>query len=228
MFRPTAAIAAAILFSACADVGDAPTADITPGDAVADVTEEVVLPTGEAVAIDTAASTIEWTAAKVTRTHQGGFSAFSGVIYLDGGAVTGADVTADAASIYSDEDRLTGHLKSDDFFDVTVHPQVRFLVSSLTPTRDSAATRGATHIAEGEITMHGRSNRLSFPIAISMDAGSIVADADFIIDRQLWGLSYPGQPDDLISDEVRVRLHIVAPAPAGSRAPSGPAPAASP
>ena len=126
--------------------------------------------------------------------------------------------------------KLSYAISKDDYaaVDVSVHPQVRFLVSSLTPIADTAATPGATHLAEGEITMHGRSNRVSFPIFVAMDAGSIVADADFIIDRQLWGLSYPGQPDDLISDEVRVRLHIVAPSPDASRTPAAPEAAASP
>jgi polyisoprenoid-binding protein YceI len=76
---------------------------------------------------------------------------------------------------------------------------------------DTAAAAGATHRAAGTLTMAGRSNRVSFPLTVTVDAGRVTADADFIIDRQEWGLTWRGAPDDLVSDEVRVRLHVVAP-----------------
>ena len=200
--------------AACADVGDAPLAETTAPDSIA-VDSVVAVPPGTPVPIDTSLSRLEFTAAKVTRTHQGGFERFAGVVYLDGDQVNGADVTAETASIFTDVDRLTAHLRTDDFFNATVNPEVRFLVDSVTPIApaDTAAAAGATHRAEGTLTMAGRSNRVSFPLTVTAEAGTVTADADFIIDRQDWGLTYPGSPDDLISDEVRVRLHVVAPAP---------------
>jgi polyisoprenoid-binding protein YceI len=202
-----------VLLAACADVGDAPIAETTTSPAAGAADSATAQPRGVAVPIDTSASRIEWTAAKVTRTHQGGFRRFAGALYMDGERITGADITADAASIFSDTPRLTEHLKSDDFFDVAVNPDVRFLVNEVTEIApsDSAGTAGATHMAAGTLAMHGRTNRVSFPLTLARDAGRVTADADFIIDRQDWGLSYPGQPDDLIDDEIRVRLRIVAP-----------------
>ena len=32
--------------------------------------------------------------------------------------------------------------------------------------------------------------------------------AEFTIDRQLWGLAYPGKPDDLIKDQVLIKLDV--------------------
>jgi polyisoprenoid-binding protein YceI len=199
--------ALAFFLFACADVGEAPVAETsadTPAVPVA------ATPAGVAVPIDTSASTIEWTAAKVTRTHQGGFRDFTGVVYVDGEVVTGADVTAQTASIYADEQRLADHLKSDDFFDAAVHPEVHFLINEVTPiaTTDSAQG-GATHTASGSLTMHGQTNQVSFPITLSVQDGVVTADADFIINRQDWGISYTGAPDDLVRDDVRLRLHIV-------------------
>jgi polyisoprenoid-binding protein YceI len=207
-------LVAFVLVAACADVGDAPVAETTNAPTAGAADSATVQPTGIAVPIDTSASRIEWTAAKVTRTHEGGFRRFAGSLYMDGERVTGADITAEAASIFSDTPRLTEHLKSDDFFDVAVNPDVRFLVDEVTQISagDSAGTAGATHMAAGTLMMHGRTNRVSFPLTLTRNAGRVTADADFIIDRQDWGLSYPGQPDDLIDDEIRVRLHIVAPA----------------
>jgi hypothetical protein len=59
--------------------------------------------------------------------------------------------------------------------------------------------------------MRGHTNRVAFPATVRLDAEAVTAEADFTIDRQEWGLTYPGQPDDLIQDEVRLRLHVVAP-----------------
>ncbi len=207
-------LGAALALAACADVGDAPVAETSASGSVA-ADSVAVVPEGIAVPVDTAASTLEFTAAKVTRTHQGGFERFAGVVYVDGEQVTGADVTAETASIFTDEARLTEHLKSDDFFNAAINPTVRFLVDSVEPMApaDTATAGGATHRASGTLTMAGRSNRVSFPMTIASSAGTLTADADFIIDRQDWGITYPGQPDDLISDEVRVRLHVVAPTP---------------
>jgi polyisoprenoid-binding protein YceI len=208
-----AVTALALLVAACADVGDAPVAETSADSPLQPV---AAVPRGVAVPIDTAASRIEWTAAKVTRTHQGGFREFEGVVYVDGDVVTGADVTAQTASIFADVARLTEHLKTDDFFDATVNPEVRFLVTELEPLapEDSSAPAGATHRASGSLTMRGQTNQLTFPMTLDHSDGVVTAQADFIIDRQNWGIAYAGAPDDLVRDDVRVRLHIVAAQPA--------------
>ena len=218
-----AAAVAALSLSACADVGDAPAA--TTGAAVDSAAAAAPTFTGTAVPIDTAQSRITWTAAKPTRTHEGGFGQFAGSLYVDGGQVTGAEVTAQTATIFSDVERLTEHLKSADFFDAAQYPEVQFVVTSLTPlatgtTADSTAddAEGAvapTHTATGTISMHGQTHNVEFPVSVVMQNGVATADADFTIDRQDWGLVYPGQPDDLIQDEVRINLHIVGGAAAG-------------
>ncbi len=223
-FLLAAAACAALSLSACADGADAPAA--TTGAAVDSSAAAAPTFTGTAVPIDTAQSRITWTAAKPTRTHEGGFHQFAGSLYVDGGQVTGAEVTAQAASIFSDAERLTGHLQSPDFFDVAQYPEVRFVVTALTPlaAADSAGAEGGaaegevapTHTATGTLTMHGQTHNVEFPVAVEVQNGVATADADFTINRQDWGLTYPGQPDDLIQDEVRINLHIVGRTAAGA------------
>lgn len=198
----------ALGLSACADVGDGPRA--TSEAAEADTSTAAFA--GTALPIDTTESRIEWLAAKVTRTHDGGFEDFHGTVYLDGETLTGVDLTIDAASIWSDTDRLTGHLKSDDFFEVEVYPEATFRADSFEPlaAADSVEWAEATHRVGGVLTMRDRSNRVTFPARIEIADGAVTAEADFIIDRQEWGLTYPGQPDDLIRDEVRIKLFVVA------------------
>lgn len=192
----------ALLLTACADVGDAPVADTTEvhSDSIANT-----LFTGQPLAVDTVTSSIDWWAAKVTRSHDGGFSNFTGNVYVDNDAVAGVEITIDAASIFSDTDRLTGHLKSEDFFEVDVYPEASFAASSFEAIANDST---ATHSVTGELTIRDHTNRISFPANISVTSDSVNADADFIIDRQQWGLTYPGAPDDLIQDEVRIFLNV--------------------
>lgn len=206
---PALAIVLMLGLAACADVGEGPRATVEATDAN-DAAPEAF--TGTALAIDTSQSRIEWLGAKVTRTHDGGFNDFAGTVYVDGDALTGVEVTIDATSIWSDNERLTGHLKSPDFFEVETYPEATFRADSFEPIAetDTTAWAEATHRVSGVLTMRGASNRITFPAEITIADGTVTADAGFIIDRQLWGLTYPGKPDDLIQDEVRLTLYVVA------------------
>lgn len=190
---------AVLVMAACGDVGDAPQAET--GDAV-----DVAAAEGQTLAIDTARSEIKWRAAKVTRAHDGGFKDFSGTVFVKGDELAGVNITIDTRSIWSDAERLTGHLKSEDFFAVETYPTATFEASEFAPT-DSA---GATHLVTGNLTMHGQTNSVTFPATISVEEGTVRAQADFIIDRTRWGITYTGAADDLIENNVRLILDITA------------------
>lgn len=212
MSRLVLLLTLALGLSACADVGDGPRAAVE----AADADTSAAAFAGTALPIDTTRSRIEWLGAKVTRTHDGGFEDFHGTVHLDGETLTGVDLTIDAASIWSDAERLTGHLRSDDFFEVEAYPEARFRADTFEPiaVADSVEWADATHRVSGILTIRDRSNRVTFPARVDIADGGVTAEADFIIDRQQWGLTYPGQPDDLIRDEVRVKLFVVAEGPA--------------
>src|SRR5205823_6489621 len=69
-------------------------------------------------------SSIDFVGSKVTRSHNGGFKKFSGQLKVAGSklANAGNKVEIDTSSIWTDTDRLTGHLKTPDFFDVGQFP----------------------------------------------------------------------------------------------------------
>lgn len=198
----------ALGLAACADVGDGPRADIE----AADADTSAATFTGTPLPVDTSASRIEWVGAKVTGTHDGGFEDFRGTVYLDGETLTGVDLTIETASIWSDTDRLTGHLKNEDFFEVEAYPEAHFRADSFEPlaAADTVEWAEATHRVGGVLTIRDRTNRVTFPARLEIADDAVTAEADFLIDRQRWGLTYPGQPDDLIRDEVRIRLYVVA------------------
>ena len=83
---------------------------------------------GEALAINGDNSKVEFIGSKVTGKHDGGFNTFTGTIDLVNSkpAESGVTVDIDTASVYSDDEKLTGHLKSADFFDVEKFPKATF------------------------------------------------------------------------------------------------------
>ncbi len=191
-----------LLLTACGNVGDAPEAQT--GEAVTVAESE-----GEALPIDTTQSAINWRAAKVTRAHDGGFNMFTGTVSVADNNVTGIDVAIDTRSIWSDTERLTGHLMSADFFDVETYPEAQFQADQITPV-DSA---GATHLVTGNLTMHGQTHAVTFPASITVADNTVQATADFIINRTNWGINYTGAADDLIENDVRLILNVSAAAP---------------
>jgi polyisoprenoid-binding protein YceI len=98
---------------------------------------------------------------------------------------------------------------SPDFFDVETYPTTTFNSTSI-----ESATEGFT--ITGNLELHGVTKSISFPASIGVGEGQVTAEAEFFIKRNDFGIVYPGKPDDLIRDEVVIKLSLVAvPAPAG-------------
>ena len=56
--------------------------------------------------------------------------------------------------------------------------------------------------------LHGITRSISFPAAITVSDDAVKVAAEFAIDRQDFNISYPGKPDDLIRDDVVIKLDI--------------------
>jgi polyisoprenoid-binding protein YceI len=58
------------------------------------------------------------------------------------------------------------------------------------------------------MTLHGVTKRIGFPADITLtDAGADVT-AEFALNRKDFGIVYPGKPDDLIADNVLLKLSV--------------------
>ena len=151
-------------------------------------------------------SKIGFVGAKVTGKHEGTLGRFRGTIRLvDGDATKSAvGVEIEMDSLQADVDKLTAHLKSADFFDVARFPTARFDSTAV----EAGGEGGATHTVTGNLELHGVTKSIRFPATIQVQGDAIHVDAEFAIDRQDFGVAYPGMPDDLIKDEILVRLEI--------------------
>lgn len=153
-------------------------------------------------------SKLEWTAAKVSLTHQGGFKKFTGVVALspEGKDLTNIEVDIETASVFSDNDTLTGHLKTKDFLNVEKYPKANFVSTEI----KAGGKDGNTHTITGNLTLLEVKKSVTFGAVVKIADGKLSATAKFQINRQDWGIKYPGKADDLINDLVELRLNIEA------------------
>ncbi len=195
-----------VLAVACAD----PTAD-KPKAATGTASEpSASKPAGsETLTISPDTSKVEFVGAKVTRSHNGSFSKFSGTIDLVSDKLENSRVTVeiDTASISADDDKLTAHLKSPDFFDVAKFPRATFVSTEIKPGGEG----GATHTITGNLEMHGVKKAITFPATIEVTSDAVTVKSEFAINRKDFGILYPGMQDDLIRDDVLMKLSINAP-----------------
>ena len=164
--------------------------------------------TGQKYLITPQNSKIEFVGSKVTGSHNGSFQKFSGEIHFDGTPEKShVTITIDTSSINADDPKLTEHLKTPDFFDVAKFPEAKFESTEI----KAGGERGATHTITGNLTMHGITKSVSFPATIAVNADVANVDSNFSINRKDFGINYAGAADNLIRDEVVLKLTIRAP-----------------
>ena len=200
------AIGAALVLASCAGNPEGKKAETK------DSVETTVATEGTAFTVDATASQVKWTGTKVTGSHEGLINISSGSFTVDQGKVVGGSFVLDMNSINSTDlegewkEKLDGHLKNEDFFDVAKFPEAKFDITSVTP----GAAEGDIKVA-GNLTIKGVSKNISFDAKVteSSDA-SVKVTADFNIAREDWGVTYAGKTDDLISKEINFKVTVVA------------------
>ncbi len=155
--------------------------------------------------LDPSASKFDFVAAKITKSHNGQFKNFTGMATLVGEELQSVAVEVDTASIEADDPQLTAHLKSPDFLDVAKFPKATFKSSHIA----KKAAGGATHEVVGALTLHGVTGEVTFPATVSVTPSTVTGSGELRIDRQKFGVKYPGMPDDLIKDEVVLKPTFV-------------------
>ena len=153
-------------------------------------------------------SKTEFVGAKVSMKHDGSFEKFKGTIELVDADPTKSSVQVeiDMASIKTDSEKLTGHLKGADFFDVEKYPTAQFTSTGI----KAGGEKGATHTVTGNLQMHGVTKSITFPATINVTGDSVTVRAEFAINRKDFNIVYPGMPDDLIKDDVLIKLNVAA------------------
>ncbi|WP_197167740.1 YceI family protein [Neorhodopirellula pilleata] len=155
------------------------------------------VPTLSAAELDAKASKINFVGRKPDGSHEGGFKEFSAEAKLspnnlaDGSLV----IEIDATSLWSDNPKLTNHLKNPDFFDVRKYPKIKFESTSM--TAGDAPNAG---FVTGKLTMLGKTNEVKVPIVCNVEKGVCNLKAEFKIDRTKWGMTYGEGKVDAVVD----------------------------
>jgi polyisoprenoid-binding protein YceI len=209
-------IALLALLPACqkSEISDKPAAEVSETSATTVDTAATTQPAGPVTRANVIKekSKIDWVAGKVTRDHKGSFKSSDGWIEYAGATPQQVSFDIDLNSIESDEEKLTAHLKSPDFFDVARFPKATFTSTSLTPA-DAGAPAGTTHMLRGTLDLHGVQKEVVIPVKAAQSADGVRTTSEFTINRHDWGISYRGAADDLIKDNVLIKLDLMFPPP---------------
>lgn len=178
-------------------------ADETPDAKVGEV-EEALEGSGTKFVFEKS-STIGFTGSKVTGSHDGGFKDFEGHFFLgEDGIPTAGEFVIQTESLWSDDEMLTGHLKNKDFFEVGKYPTSTFTLTKATKTG------GDAYEISGNLELHGVTKNITFPVTASDEGNTASFKAAFDINRKDFEINYAGMADNLIKDEVVIRLDFTA------------------
>lgn len=170
-------------------------------------------------AIDATQSSVRWTGKKVIGDkHVGTVAVKSGQVEFDGNNLKGGEVVIDMTSIKNEDvkdagynAKLTGHLKSDDFFGVDKNPTANFKITSVKALKGG---KDATHEIKGDLTIKGTTLPVTFPAKVEVKDGTASAKGKLSVDRTKYGIRYGSGKffenlgDKMISDEFDLEIEL--------------------
>lgn len=209
----------ALLFTACAEAPEGQ--KVEANEAITETTENAEASADAVVyAIDTENSRINWTGSKPGGQHTGYVVLQDGNLEVAGDDIVGGMFVMDMTTITNEDmapgegkEKLEGHLKTGDFFEVEKFPTATFEVVSIEPATEDA---DATHHVTGNLTMKDITKSVVVPVKVEMtEAGLMASTPKFTINRTEWGVNFKsgvlGTPKDkAIHDEIGLQIDLKA------------------
>ncbi len=140
----------------------------------------------------------------------------SGNAAVEKGMVTDGDLVIDMTSIKamktganSGEDKLSGHLKSADFFDVEKYPTSEFKITSVLLDENN------NYKVAGDLTIKETTKNIEFPVIISMDSDKLVIEGEINVNRADYNVRYGSQSffndlgNNVIDDNFTLKVKLV-------------------
>jgi polyisoprenoid-binding protein YceI len=168
-------------------------------------------------AVDTKKTKAVWLGKKVTGQHTGNINFANGAVQFDGKHVTGGTFEFDMNSITNTDltdkgynDKLIGHLKSEDFFSVAKFPTAKFEITKVIPKS------GDNYDVTGNLTIKGITNEVTFPAVIKATPATIITVAKITVNRTKFDIKYgsasfiEGIGDKAINDDFTLDIEVVA------------------
>lgn len=169
-------------------------------------TKDHLDPTQDTYQLDDTKSVAVWKGSQRTGYfNEGAITVKSDQLMVQDGKVTGGSFTIPVSSIvnYNLPDAqkpiLVGHLQSADFFNMVLHPNITYTITSITPYTGNEGITGANYQVMGNLTILGKTNPVHFPAKIQVTNGQLAVEAILSVDRTKWGVNYAS--DHALSDE---------------------------
>lgn len=137
--------------------------------------------------------------------HDGGFKELKGTITIKDNDIATAQfkVDIDVRTIFTDDEKLTGHLKSADFFNVQKYPVAKFFS---TKVEKKGGNKFDIH---GKLQLNGVTKELVIPATIEISDPGLSLESDkWEINRHDWKISYGAK---MIDEKVKLTLKVTAP-----------------
>lgn len=162
-------------------------------------------------------SKLNWKGYKVTGSHEGFIQIKDGSLQFDNGVLKGGSFTIDMTTITNTDmegewnQKLVGHLKSDDFFGVATYPTAKFVITKAIPYGVTGNYR-----LIGDLTVKGKTNPIKFNATVTEKGNQIAASARITLDRTDYDVRYGSGSffdslgDKAISDEFELNVNLVA------------------
>jgi len=162
-------------------------------------------------------SLLKWKGSKVASFHEGTLLLKSGSLNVENDKIASGSFEIDMASIVNLDlteaewnQKLVGHLKSEDFFNVANFPTAKFEITSIEQI-------DGKQMAYGNLTIKGITKNVGFEIKTTLNADNLIVKAEkFTIDRTEWEIKYNSGKffedlkDNLILDEIEISFEIYA------------------
>lgn len=166
-------------------------------------------------------STIKWTGRKILGSHYGYVEFKTGYVKAEGNKIIEGSFEVDMLTIKVQDiddkemnQKLTKHLKSEDFFSVKKFPTAKFSITHVTQIKNAKSNEPNFAIT-GKMTIKGITHTVVFPAFIKVDGNTIRAKAQFEIDRTKFDIRYKSGSffenlgDNLIYDNFTLELNLV-------------------
>lgn len=166
-------------------------------------------------------SKIKWIGRRFLGSHYGWINFKNGSIIFDGERIISGNFEVDMNTIVNEDltdeslnQKLVGHLKSDDFFGVEKFSTSSFSITHSTLLKN--AKPGEPNIAiTGQLTIKGIAHTISFPAFVKPEGNTLRAKATIEIDRTKFNVRYGSGSffdnlgDNVIYDNFTLELNLV-------------------
>lgn len=166
-------------------------------------------------------STVQWKGSKTLIANYedtGTLAIKEGEFNVSNGVVSSGKVVFDMSSIKalttgggSGQDRLSGHLKSADFFDVSKFGEATLVIN------EAKSIDQVTYTLKGTLTIKDKTNPVEFPVKVGTRSdGALSAEGSVSLDRTLWDVRYGSDKffdnlaNNVIDDMFTVSFNLIA------------------